>query len=137
MRLGHPPGDPRDALAERYRSYDADVDAEPEDPCDHLGADAHAQADMDPASAHECLLRTMPAVAAHERRPTPRQADLDDVHRILLVHEDAKAVGEHALRVVAVLVRVLERAPHRLGGLDPREPVGVRLTAAGPADHVE
>ena len=115
----------------------ADVGAESEDPGDDLGAETHAHTDVDLAAAHERFLRAVPAVAAHERGPPAGQADLDDVHGVLFVHEDAEAVGEHALRIVAILVRVLERPAHRLGGVDPREPVGVRLAAARAADDVK
>src|SRR5207237_340351 len=61
----------------------------------------------------------------------------DLLDRILLLDGDAEAVGEDALGIVAVLVGIREWTSDRLGGLDAREPVGMRLCPARPSDDVE
>ena len=92
---------------------------------------------MDPARPDERLLRAVPAVARDERLPRRREAHLDLLDRVLLLHRDAEAVGEDPLRVVAVLVRIRERPAHRLRGFDAREPVRVGIGTARPPDDVE
>src|SRR5207253_3986492 len=54
-----------------------------------------------------------------------------------LVDEDAEAVGEDPLRVVAVLVRVLERAAGDLGALESGEAIRMGRPASRPPDDVE
>src|SRR5216683_1232732 len=137
MGGGHLLRQARDAPCQRPRRDDANVGAESEQPADDLRADPNLEAHVDPAGALEGFLRAMPAMAAHERRPPRREAHLDVLDRVFLVDLDAEALGEDALRIVAVLVRVPERAPRGLGGLQPGEAVGMRGTAARPPDHVE
>src|SRR5438105_9641982 len=137
MRPCHSPCDLRDATSQGSRSDDPSIGAKPEDPHDDLGADPDPEPHVDPACVHERFLRPMPAVAAHERRPPRRQAHLDVLDRVLLVDEDAEALREDPLRIVAVLVRILEGPTGGFGRLDPRKAVGVRRAAARPPDHVE
>src|SRR2546430_1304269 len=84
-------GAPSDAPPERQRANDANVGSEPKKPADGLRTDPDPEAHVNPAGVHERLLRAMPAVTAHERGPSGRQAHLDALDRIFLVDEDAEA----------------------------------------------